>query len=114
MTKSDYEFLLKGRSACGGSATGKARIALNLKEGFEKINFGDILVVRKTNADWLPVLLKADALVGEVGGVASHLAIVARELNKPAIVAAEDATKIIKDGDMIFVDATNGNVYKVH
>jgi len=53
---------------------------------------------------------KASAFVTDAGGMLSHAAIVARELKKPCVLATENATKIIKDGDEIEVDANMGIV----
>ncbi len=107
------ELILEGMSACGGNTIGRAKIMLNLKQDNEKFKVGDILVVRQTTPEWFPLIVMSGAIIGEVGGACSHLATVARELNKPAIVAAKGATALIKDEDLIFVNATEGKVYKI-
>jgi pyruvate,water dikinase len=57
-------------------------------------------------------MAKAAAFVTDQGGITCHAAIVSRELGKPCIVATGNATKVLKDGDMIEVDADVGIVKK--
>ena len=56
---------------------------------------------------------KAGAIVTDEGGLTSHAAIVSRELKIPCIVGTKIATKILKDGDIVEVDAENGIVRKI-
>lgn len=102
--------ILKGTTASRGRVTGKARIILNPTEGCV-FNKGEILVVPYTDPGWTPLFLTAKALVMEVGGVASHGAIVAREYGIPAVVGVKDATRIIKNGDKITVDGDQGMIF---
>ena len=53
---------------------------------------------------------RAKAFVTDEGGIVSHAAIVARELKIPCIVGTKTATKILKDEDIIEVDADRGIV----
>ena len=53
---------------------------------------------------------KAGAIITNQGGLTCHAAIVARELNKPCIIGTELATKILNNGDLVEIDATNGSV----
>lgn len=69
---------------------------------------GEILVSPMTIPDFLPAMKKAAAFVTDEGGILCHAAIVARELNKPCVVGTKFATQVLKDGDLITVDATNG------
>lgn len=98
---------LKGVSAFPGDITGVARV---VPDPFKvKIfNQGDILVTGMTRPEFLPIIHKASAIVTESGGILSHAAITAREFRKPCIVGTQIATKIIKDGQKIKVNATNG------
>ena len=98
---------IKGSIAYTGIATGIARIVLDPhKPG--KFNNGDILVTGMTRPEFLPLVQKASAIVTDAGGVLCHAAIIARELKKPCIVGTEIATKLIKGGQTIRVDAENG------
>ena len=67
-----------------------------------------------TDPDWEPIMKMASAIVTDKGGRTSHAAIVCRELGIPAIVGTENATKIIKTGDLVTVDTTGsaGIIYR--
>jgi len=53
---------------------------------------------------------RAAAFVTDEGGILCHAAIVAREMSKPCVTATKNATKVLKDGDLVEVDANNGVV----
>jgi len=55
----------------------------------------------------------ADVLVMEVGGIMSHGAVVAREYGIPAVVCVKDATRLLRDGEMIEVDGATGEVRRL-
>ena len=74
------------------------------------MNKGDILVSIATDPDIVPAMKKAAAFITEQGGVTSHAAIVAREMKKPCVIGTKIATKVLKDGDLVEVDATRGIV----
>ncbi len=100
---------LKGNAAYLGVAKGVVRIVIdptNVKE----FNEGDILVTGMTRPEFLPLMKKAAAFVTDAGGLLSHAAIVARELQKPCLLATEIGTKVLHDGDEVEVDATKGVV----
>jgi len=63
-----------------------------------------------TRPDMAPILKKAAAFVTNEGGITCHAAIVSRELNKPCIIGTKIATKVLKDGDTVEVNANNGVV----
>ena len=71
---------------------------------------GDILVAQFTDPSWTPLFVSIKGLVTEVGGIATHGAIIAREYGLPAVVSVENATRLIKDGQMIRVNGTTGYV----
>ncbi len=58
-------------------------------------------------------MIKCAGIVTDEGGLISHAAIVARELQKPCIIGTKIATQILMDGDMVEVDANNGIVRKL-
>ena len=68
------------------------------------------MVAETTDPECMPGLLKAAAIVTDVGGLLSHAAIVARELNVPCVIATGNASKVLKTGDMVEVDANTGVV----
>jgi pyruvate,water dikinase len=103
------EIILSGLGASPGVASGRVKIIFNLSE-LEKIKKGDILVTEMTNPDMVVSMQKAAAIVTDEGGVTSHAAIVSREMGIPAVVGTGDATKKLKEGQMITVDGSNGKV----
>ena len=69
---------------------------------------GEILVSPMTTPDFIPAMRKAGAIITDEGGITCHAAIVSRELKKPCIIGTRIATKILKNGDYVKVNATNG------
>lgn len=106
---SKNDALVSGQSACPGTATGHVKIVKpgDLGKPFPE---GTILVCDFTSPDYVGIMQKAAAIVTDRGGILSHAAIVARELKKPCIVGTGNATKLLKDGQTITVDATTGIV----
>jgi len=78
-----------------------------LKNKSHLIN-GNILVAIQTTPHFIPYMKKAKAIVTDECGITCHAAIVSRELKIPCIVGTKIATKVIKDGDFIEVDANKG------
>jgi pyruvate,water dikinase len=73
-----------------------------------KISEGDILVSVSTSPQLLPAMKKASAFITDMGGITSHAAIVSRELKKPCVVGTKIATQVLRDGDIVEVDANKG------
>jgi phosphohistidine swiveling domain-containing protein len=71
----------------------------------QNISEDEILVASMTRPEFLPLMKKAKAFITNEGGITCHAAIVSREMNKPCIIGTKNATQIIKDGDLIEVDA---------
>ncbi len=101
--------IIKGNTAYPGKVTGIAKV-INLKQEIGKIKPGEILISRATNPDLIIAMQKAAAFVTDEGGITSHAAIVSREMKKPCLVGTKVASKLIKDGDLIEVDASQGIV----
>ncbi|PIS21970.1 phosphoenolpyruvate synthase [candidate division WWE3 bacterium CG08_land_8_20_14_0_20_41_10] len=103
--------LLTGLSASPGIASGPVRIVKSPAE-IGIVKQGDVLVAEMTNPDYVPAMRKACAIVTDSGGKTSHAAIVSRELGVPAIVGSGKATMVLKDGMVITVDGTHGQIYQ--
>jgi len=103
---------VRGIVACPGRARGPIRICPTAQE-INKVKTGDILVTAMTTPDFVPAMRRAAAIVTDEGGITSHAAIVARELNKPCIIGTKFATKVFKDGDRVEVDADKGVIRKI-
>lgn len=71
---------------------------------------GDILVTSFTDPSWTPLFVSIKGLVTEVGGLMTHGAVIAREYGLPAVVGVENATRLIKDGERIRVNGTEGYI----
>jgi phosphoenolpyruvate synthase/pyruvate phosphate dikinase len=100
---------LKGQVACKGFSQAVVRIALQPSEA-HTLKEGEILVCPMTNPDYVPAMKRASAIVTDEGGLLSHAAIMSRELGRPCVIATKIATKILKTGDLVEVNANNGVV----
>ncbi len=100
---------LKGNSASSGKVRGTVKVCITSHD-ISKVNKGDILVASMTTPDYVPAMKKAGAIVTDEGGITCHAAIVGRELNLPCVIATKNATKVLKDGDVVEVDADKGVV----
>ena len=69
---------------------------------------GDILVTAFTDPSWTPLFVSIKGLVTEVGGLMTHGAVIAREYGLPAVVGVENAASLVKDGQRIRVNGTEG------
>ncbi len=100
---------IKGQVAQVGCVRGIVKIVFG-PQHLKKVLEGDILVSVVTSPQLLPAMKRAAAFITDIGGITSHAAIVARELKKPCIIGTKMATKILKDGDLVEVDANTGVV----
>ena len=103
---------LRGEVGCPGFAKGKVKVIIRAQD-MDKMEEGDILVSIATDPDIVPAMKKASAIITEQGGVTSHAAIVSRELGIPCVIGTKIATKVLKDGDEVEVDANKGIVKKL-
>ena len=103
------EGALPGLAVSSGVAEGRARVVLDIRDA-QKIEKGDILVTKFTDPSWTPAFMSISGLVTEVGGMATHGAVITREYGLPAVVGVIDATKHIKDGDRIRINGDMGYV----
>jgi len=109
---------LKGTIACKGKARGRVKILItntfddfdSLVNKIHSLKNGEIVVAETTTPEFTPAMEKAAAILTAQGGMMSHAAIVSREMNKPCIVGISNITRILKDGDVVEVDAENGIV----
>ncbi|MGG1220151.1 phosphoenolpyruvate synthase [Priestia endophytica] len=97
-----------GLPVSSGVIEGRARVILNIEDA--DLEDGDILVTTFTDPSWTPLFVSIKGLVTEVGGLMTHGAVIAREYGLPAVVGVENATKLIKDGQRIRVNGTDGYI----
>jgi pyruvate,water dikinase len=99
---------MAGLGVSGGIIEGRARVILRMEDA--DLETGDILVTVFTDPSWTPLFVSIKGLVTEVGGLMTHGAVIAREYGVAAVVGLKDATKLIKDGQRIRVNGTDGCV----
>ena len=99
---------MAGLAVSSGVIEGRARVILNMEDA--DLEDGDILVTPFTDPSWTPLFVSIKGLVTEVGGLMTHGAVIAREYGLPAVVGVEYATKLIKNGQRIRVNGTDGYV----
>lgn len=104
---------LKGATAYSGIICGK--VVLVDDNNLNSVIFpaGSILVCDNTDVRYLPLMKKTGAIVTNRGGILSHASIIARELKKPCIIGTRIATKVLRDGDLVEVDANKGIIKKL-
>jgi len=107
--KAEHKETISGMSASKGNAKGSVKV-IHDKDEIYKVEKGDILVTEMTTPDFVMAMEKAKAIVTDLGGITCHAAIVSRELGIPCIVGTNNATKILKNGDIVEVDADKGIV----
>ena len=103
--------LLRGLGAAPGIAAGAVRVLSALTEA-ERLADGDVLVTHMTAPDWVPLMRRAAAIVTDSGGMTCHAAIVSRELGIPCVVGTGEATRKLRDGELVTVNATSGAVFE--
>ena len=99
---------IAGLAVSSGIIEGRARVILNMEDA--DLEDGDILVTPFTDPSWTPLFVSIKGLITEVGGLMTHGAVIAREYGLPAVVGVENATTLIKDGQRIRVNGTDGYV----
>jgi phosphohistidine swiveling domain-containing protein len=91
---------------------GKVQVILNTYN--QKFISGRILVTSMTRPDFVPIMRQAKAIITDEGGLTCHAAIISRELGIPCIIGTKIATKVLKDGDLVEVDANKGVIKKIN
>ena len=99
--------VIKGITASRGKVVGNVKLIMSEKD-LKNLKKGDILVTKMTRPEYGSALDRASAFITDEGGLMSHAAIIAREMNKPCIVGTRNATQFLKNGDLIQVDADTG------
>lgn len=100
---------IKGNIANKGRIRGIVRI-IHTEKDFSKMKKGDIIVAIMTRPEFTPILHKAAAIVTDEGSITCHAAVISREMNIPCIVGTQLATNVLKDGQLVEVNANDGVV----
>lgn len=101
--------LVRGLGAAPGRGGGPVTVLESLADAARFVE-GAVLVTRMTAPDWVPLMRRAAAIATDSGGMTCHAAIVSRELGIPCVVGTQDATKQLRDGEVVTVDGTQGVV----
>jgi len=105
--------LATGRSVGSSIGQGKARIIVNAKN-IDRFKPGEVLITKRTDPDWEPIMKQASAIVTDQGGRTCHAAIIAREMGIPAIVGCGNTTQVIQSGQDVTVSCNEGEQGKVY
>ncbi|HYN87090.1 MAG TPA: PEP-utilizing enzyme, partial [Ardenticatenaceae bacterium] len=103
---------LVGRAVSPGVARGEACLVASPGD-FARVRPGVILVTSSPDPGWTPLFETVSGLVTERGGQLSHGAVVAREYALPAVFGVADAMRLIRDGEELLVDGTQGIVVRL-
>lgn len=103
---------LSGMPVQSGKIKGKVRVVISKKD-IKKLKENEIIVTPMTAVSYVPYLKNAKAIVTDEGGLTCHAAIISRELKKPCVIGTKIATKVLKDGNKVEVNANKGIVKKI-
>ncbi len=103
---------ITGQVACKGLVRGVVKVILDPKDDKEFKN-GEILVTSMTRPEFVPLMKRAGAVITNEGGITCHAAIVSRELVIPCVIGTKIATRVLKDGDLVEVDANKGIIKRI-
>lgn len=107
-----YQILMdKGNIVCPGIGSGKAFILKDEKD-IARVPLGSVLVAPHPSPALVRVMDRVTAIVTDTGGIAGHMATMAREFNIPTITDTGTATSAIADGEVITVDADSAYIYR--
>jgi len=106
----EKKILCLGVCAGKGLVEGRVHLASDADLSIPKEK-GFVLVCSQTNPSYLILLMKSSGVITETGGIVSHAAIISREIGIPCIVGAKDALSVLKEGQKVLLDASNGVVY---
>jgi pyruvate kinase len=102
--------LLKGTGMGDREAVAPLCIAMTEEEAKKKFRNGEILVIPYTTNGILDIMKKSSGIITEEPGEDSHAAIVGMALDIPVIVGAYNATRLLKNGMIVKIDAENGMI----
>jgi len=101
--------ILKGNAVSKGKVEGKAVVVCDTKD-IGKVKEDSVVVVNENSPLFTLAFVKAAAIISERGGALCHLAIVAREMQKPCVLGVENATKLLKEGMVVEVNGFSGEI----
>lgn len=103
--------LVSGNGLDNISTTANVCVATSEEELKKNFREGDIVVTNNVTKNMISTLKKAAGIISEEMGEANNATVLAAALDIPVIVAAAGATKVLKSGTTITMDAKRGLVY---
>ncbi len=103
--------LVSGEGVNNMSVSAPLCVAESLSQAQADFNDGDIVVAKSTTIDYLPILKRASGIIVEDEGPGGHTAVIGMTLDIPVITLAKGATKVLKTGTVVTMDASRGLVY---
>jgi phosphohistidine swiveling domain-containing protein len=107
--KNDTKKEICGQIATRGYIVGKVRIIKSLND-LNRVENNDIIVSSMTTPEYTSAIERAGGFITDEGGITCHAAIISREFNIPCIVGTKNATKVLKDGQVVELNALNGTI----
>ncbi len=104
------KLILKGMAASPGVAEGRVKIISPTDKDYD-FKEGDVLVTTLTDPTMVQAMVKARAIITDIGGITSHPAILSREMGIPCVVNTKEATKILKNNMRVSVNGDTGVIY---
>ena len=101
--------VLHGIGVSPGRATGRAHIVDDLD--WSDSTAGNVLIVRSFVPALAPLMRNAAGVAADLGSVAAHMSVIAREYGVPAVVGLQSVTQTVRNGDLVTVDGTTGHIY---
>ncbi|MDD7433529.1 MAG: pyruvate kinase [Peptoniphilaceae bacterium] len=105
------DIIISGQGVGSGMVTGRVCVGSTLRDISEKFQSQDILVCKFADAELIPYIERAGGIISEEGGQSSLAAVVGSHYNRPTVIGAVNAVKVMKDGDIVTIDADTGVVY---
>jgi pyruvate,water dikinase len=109
----DDESQLSGHPVSGGCVEAEV-VVVHDPSDFSRMKAGAILVAPATDPSWTPLFTLASGIIVEVGGVLSHASTIAREYGLPALANVKHATKRLRTGERVRLDAVRGIIERLH
>jgi pyruvate,water dikinase len=106
------ESILTGHAVSGGCVEAEV-VVIRDPGDFDRMKRGAILVAPATDPSWTPLFTLASGVIVEVGGVLSHASTIAREYGLPALANVKQATRRLRSGERVRLDADNGIVQRL-
>jgi rifampicin phosphotransferase len=103
---------LSGLPVSGGCVEAEV-VVVRSPADFGRMTRGAILVAPATDPSWTPLFTLASGVIVEVGGVLSHASTIAREFGLPAIANVKHATRRLRTGERVRLDAVSGRIERL-